>query len=516
MPDIARMTRATTCYRRHQMFRACLLSLVLIAACGTVEQQDPDAAPTPTTPDAAPPGGAQLATGSPSQNFGNLAVGRQSAPAVIAVTNTGTEASGTLAVEVVGGGAHFDVTDGCAGTALAAGEQCSVQVVFAPEAAGSHSATLRVRATPGGEASTTLTGTALAAGALVASVEQLVFGSVDLGAPVDAQPIEIRNAGAEATAPLAVMLGDGTSFEIVTDGCTGQVLAADGRCSIAVAFSPDTVGTKSSSVTVSGGSVGSVPVPLGGVATARVTVTVAGTIGGAVRSMPAGIDCGPQCAASFSASSVRLEATATNGAAFSGWNAACQGTNAICNLPVDGAKAVGARFTYGLRTTVSNAVTGRGGRIISRPISLDCSASCDTRVTAGDAVELEAQPDTGQVFVEWRGACTGRGACRPPTTADATVEAVFSPDYELRVGTTYASCGPVTSVPAGIDCSNGRQSCSARFVHGTRITLTTPFVSGFCGSPVFQNVTCAASDPEGTCTFTLTRSLSINVDYFRD
>jgi hypothetical protein len=244
-------------------------------------------------------------------------------------------------------------------------------------------------------------------------------------------------------------------------------------------------------------------------------VTVAGTIGGAVRSTPAGIDCGTQCAASFSASSVRLEATAANGAVFSGWSAGCQGTSAVCNLPVDGAKAVGARFTYGLRTTVSNAVTGRGGRVVARAISLDCNTSCDTRVTAGDPVELEAQPDTGQVFVEWRGACTGRGACRPPTTADATVEAVFSPDYELRVANNPNGCGTITSSPAGSRCGFEGSGCAARFVHGTPITLTTAQAGG-CRDALFEGVTCGTADPQGTCTFTLTRALNVTVEWFRD
>lgn len=66
---------------------------------------------------------------------------------------------------------------------------------------------------------------------------------------------------------------------------------------------------------------------------------------GAVTSSPAGIDCGPACAANFSAgTTVMLAASGDSSSVFSGWSGACSGTGG-CSVAMDSAKSVTASFS---------------------------------------------------------------------------------------------------------------------------------------------------------------------------
>jgi endo-1,4-beta-xylanase len=83
----------------------------------------------------------------------------------------------------------------------------------------------------------------------------------------------------------------------------------------------------------------------GGETQYTLTVTKSGTGSGTVGSSPAGISCGPTCAASYaSGASVTLTATADAGSTFSGWSGACSGTSA-CTVSMSAARAVTAAFS---------------------------------------------------------------------------------------------------------------------------------------------------------------------------
>jgi hypothetical protein len=75
----------------------------------------------------------------------------------------------------------------------------------------------------------------------------------------------------------------------------------------------------------------------------KLTVTTSGP--GAVRSAPAGIDCGPLCSAIYTAgTSVTLVAAPATGARFLGWTGACLGTGATCGILLAGDATVAASF----------------------------------------------------------------------------------------------------------------------------------------------------------------------------
>ena len=79
--------------------------------------------------------------------------------------------------------------------------------------------------------------------------------------------------------------------------------------------------------------------------TNTLTVTKAGNGSGAVTSSPAGITCGTECSATFTANTVvTLTATPDANNTFSGWSGACTGS-ATCQVTMDAAKRVTATFT---------------------------------------------------------------------------------------------------------------------------------------------------------------------------
>jgi hypothetical protein len=104
--------------------------------------------------------GASLTITPTVQSFGTIASGTTSAPFSFTVTDSGGVTSGPLSTAVSGANAAvFTVaTDGCAGTTLAAGTSCTVQLTFKPAAAASYSASLSVTGAPGGTASASLSG----------------------------------------------------------------------------------------------------------------------------------------------------------------------------------------------------------------------------------------------------------------------------------------------------------------------------------------------------------------------
>jgi hypothetical protein len=74
-------------------------------------------------------------------------------------------------------------------------------------------------------------------------------------------------------------------------------------------------------------------------------VSKAGNGGGTVTSLPAGIDCGATCAASFAdGSSVTLIANADNASTFAGWSGACSGTSTSCTVTMTTAQSATATF----------------------------------------------------------------------------------------------------------------------------------------------------------------------------
>ena len=155
------------------------------------------------------------------------------------------------------------------------------------------------------------------------------------------------------------------------------------------------------------------------------TLAVASTVGGAVSSSPAGIDCGADCTEPYAAGSVVvLNASPLTGYQFSGWSGACAGTGP-CALTMDAAKSVTATFAAQAQVVLTVRNVGAGS-VASVPAGIACGADCSEILPAGTVITLAATPASGNVFRGWGGACNGTGPCTLTIGAPTQVSAVFA------------------------------------------------------------------------------------------
>jgi len=185
------------------------------------------------------------------------------------------------------------------------------------------------------------------------------------------------------------------------------------------------------------------------VAVSTLSVTKAGSGGGAVTSAPGGISCGATCSASFDdGSAITLTATPVAGSVFTGWSGGgCSGT-APCVTTLMGSTAVTATFTARPTLTVAKGGTG-AGTVSSSPAGISCGATCALLVDPGAVLSLTAGPASGSTFTGWSGAgCTGTGPCQVTVAASTTVTATFAADPPPPVDTTPTTPDPGPTPPS--------------------------------------------------------------------
>jgi hypothetical protein len=192
-------------------------------------------------------GPATILTGASELGFGSIATGETSAAKTLTVTDQGTAALTGLTITLNGA---FRLEEKKCGSTLAANASCSLQIVFAPIAAGAQSGTLTISSTTkwASPAAVALTGTGAAQPLLAASPTQLVFGSVETGKASRALSVGLTNPGTGAVTGLS--LGVTGDFTIAENGC-GATLAANGACSAQIQFVPKSSGKLGGTLTVS-------------------------------------------------------------------------------------------------------------------------------------------------------------------------------------------------------------------------------------------------------------------------
>ena len=183
-------------------------------------------------------------------SFAAEAVGTVSAAQTITVTNTGSAEAMVNSISVAG---DFAETDNCAGTNLAVGGNCTIQVTFAATALGARTGTLTVVYEKAGQsaqvqAMATLNGVGEEAAMVGLNPLALNFGSAVAGTTTPAQSVTVSNSGGvAATLGLATMTGN---FSISANSC-GGTLAAGTQCSVGVVFAPTTTGTQNGTLSIS-------------------------------------------------------------------------------------------------------------------------------------------------------------------------------------------------------------------------------------------------------------------------
>ena len=205
-------------------------------------------------------GGTPGATVSPgSLSFGDELVGTRSGAQGVRITNTG-DAPLLISTFGINGPDAADFGQGAdcpiSPNALAPGASCTEYVSFAPDSAGSKSATLAIGDNaPDSPQTVALTGNGLGGGGgtpgATVSPGSLSFGDDVVGNKTDARAVTLVNSG---TAPLVISTvhlngPDAADFSQGTEcPISPNYLPPGGSCTTYVAFTPDSPGPKSATL----------------------------------------------------------------------------------------------------------------------------------------------------------------------------------------------------------------------------------------------------------------------------
>ncbi|MGA8038427.1 MAG: choice-of-anchor L domain-containing protein [Candidatus Acidiferrales bacterium] len=193
-----------------------------------------------------------------SQDFGSVAVGSSGQPVIFTLTNVGTEAVDLGNITTSAG---FTQTNNC-GDGLNPsgndGSSCTIQVSFAPTAAGPATGTLTVNYNAAGSAnnltiSSSLTGTGTGGSTtLTVAPTSLSFGSQVVNTTSPPQTITVTNTGTSSVTVSAVTAPAG--FAQTNDCAT---LTTNASCTVNVTFKPTSATVFSGNVSITDTATGS-------------------------------------------------------------------------------------------------------------------------------------------------------------------------------------------------------------------------------------------------------------------
>lgn len=177
------------------------------------------------------------------------------------------------------------------------------------------------------------------------------FGEQTMPSSFPTQLVTISNTGSSAvTVNIALSGSNANEFVVVPGGVSPcpsltPTIAPGSECSINLGFKPINAGAKVSTLLLSANGE-SLNIPLSGLTTAKLTVTLAGTGGGMVTSNPAGIFLisGSQSEV-FASSPIVLTPAPDIASTFDGWSGDCTSLAGDCSILMDSAKNVIATFT---------------------------------------------------------------------------------------------------------------------------------------------------------------------------
>ena len=178
--------------------------------------------------------------------FDNQSVGTTSAAKTVTLSNSGNS---PLTITSISASGDFAQTNNCPAT-LAASANCTINITFAPIAAGSRSGSIAVMSNaPSSPDSVSLSGTGVALPALSATPASASFGNQLVGSTSTAKDIVIKNvgtAGLDVGTP-AIAGTNASDFSVSGNTCT-TTIAPNGTCKISVTFMPGSTGTRSATL----------------------------------------------------------------------------------------------------------------------------------------------------------------------------------------------------------------------------------------------------------------------------
>ena len=181
--------------------------------------------------------------------FGNEITNVASAPKPVTVTNTGSVALPITSITLSTSGSQpFSQTNNC-GTSVAAGKNCTINVVFNPASVGPASATLSVNAGSGaGTQTVALSGTGIAT-TYTALPTSLAFGNEMTNVASAPKPVTVTNTGTRGAADHEHHALDVRARSRSRRPITAAPRSRSGTsCTISVVFNPASVGSASATL----------------------------------------------------------------------------------------------------------------------------------------------------------------------------------------------------------------------------------------------------------------------------
>ncbi|MGA9980042.1 MAG: choice-of-anchor D domain-containing protein, partial [Candidatus Sulfotelmatobacter sp.] len=178
-----------------------------------------------------------------SLSFANQAIDETSAAKTVTVTNVST---GSVTINSITASANFAISSKTCGTTLAKGAKCEVSVVFTPAVLGKLTGTVSVMDSAGSPLTVALSGTGVAQAAL--TPPSATYAEQSVGTTSAAKMFTLTNNQTAALTGIAISTtGD---FAVSATTCTTS-LAAKGKCTISVTFTPTQTGTRTGQLSVS-------------------------------------------------------------------------------------------------------------------------------------------------------------------------------------------------------------------------------------------------------------------------
>jgi hypothetical protein len=409
-----------------------------------------------------------------SESFSATATGFTSASKTITVSNPGAGPLNTPAVQIAG---DFTITASTCTSVLAASGSCTVQVAFAPTAAGARTGTLTVSSSTNGVApvSASLSGTGNPPATLVLSPTSESFPATATGYTSAYRSIVVTNSGpGSVSEPATAATGD---FQVTGNTC-GGVLAVKATCTIEVVFTPTAVGGRTGTVTVSTATqwVAAVSASLSGTGATPAAFTV----------NPAQLTF-PVVIAGQSSAAQTVSVTNTGGVSASSMALAASAQFTLTQNLCTGTLASGASCTVGVIFNPSASGPVTGGLSVTSPV---VSTPANVALSGTGGVSPSIQPQPGLVTFP----LTGVGITSSPLSVTivnpGTVTSLNNLAFKVTSGaqlfqvaggTCGSSLGPQSSCTAQVTynpTATGAQTGTLSITSSTVVASPTVALAG--------------------------------------
>ena len=181
-------------------------------------------------------------------NFGNQAVEVVSAAKTVTITNTGTAALFFTSISTT---VDFDILSTTCGAPLAPKAKCTVKITFEPQALGAVTGTLTFEDNAGNSPQTVpLSGTGVVQVTL--TPPSTTFAKQGIDTTSAAKILTLTN-NLPTLLSFTINLTGANSGDFAPTSTCGSSVAAKGKCTISVKFTPQAAGTRTATLTVSDG-----------------------------------------------------------------------------------------------------------------------------------------------------------------------------------------------------------------------------------------------------------------------